>query len=201
MNSEIDLRSVSIDFNSRSNADFEPIPNQNIRVQSTDYSKYLRTLAGINTPYVPCAVICIAFDLIFSLLTLVVGGSNIAACPIEPRIPIYLVVVATVNLTSISFTIVATILHIREKDDNMIGFFYVTLSAIIIMVLQLFCFIWLIVGTVWVFSIINQVQHTKMNEETYCQGNIYQYTQVSVILQYIIPCLICCCKSVPLLFK
>jgi hypothetical protein len=199
MHSEIDLRSVSLDLNPHSTSETQPTLNHHIRTSTTDYSKYLRIIAGIHTPSIPCAVICIAFDLIFTLITIVIGGSNLSACPVEPRIPIYLLVVGTVNLVSIFFTIVAIFLHTREKDENMIGFFYVTSSAIIIIILQFFCFIWLIFGTVWVFGVYDVVQSIEMNKSTYCQAKVYQYTEVSVVLQYMIPLIICCCKNVPLL--
>jgi len=138
-------------------------------------------------------------DLIFTLIALVIGTSNISACPVEPRVPIYLVVSGTINLTSILFTIVGYFLHVKEKDENIIGFFYVTFSAIMIIIFQLVNFIWLILGTVWTFSVFNQVQYTNMNTNTYCQQNLYQYTEVSIILQYIVPIVICCCKNVPFL--
>jgi hypothetical protein len=200
MNTELDLRSISVDLNSCQTTENQPITTS-IRVQTTDFSQYLRTLAGINTPSIPCAVICTAFDLIFTLITLVIGCSNVSACPIEPRVPIYLVVSGAINLASVLFTIVASFLHIKEKDDNIIGFFYVTFSAVIIMIFQLFNFIWLILGTVWLFSVFNEVQYANMNEQTYCQRNIYQYTLVSIILQYVIPVLICFCKNLTAIMK
>lgn len=200
MSTELDLRSITFDLNSSSTAETQPTVNS-VRLQTTDFSKYLRSIAGINTPSVPCTVICTAFDLIFTLITLVIGGTNLSACPIEPRVPIYLVVSGTINLISITFTIVASVIHIKEKDDNIIGFFYVTSSAIIIIIFQLFNFIWLILGTVWIFSVFNEVQYTTMSEKTYCQQKVYQYTLVSIILQYIIPFIICCCKNLPSLIK
>jgi hypothetical protein len=200
MNSEIDLRAVTFDLNSRSTIE-NPSPANAVRVETTDYSKYLRTIAGINTPSIPCAVVCTAFDLIFTLIALVIGTSNISACPVERLVPIYLVVSGTINLTSILFTIVAYTVHIKAKDENIIGFFYVTFSSIMIIIFQLVNFIWLLLGTVWVFSVFNEVQYTNMNATTYCQVNLYQYTEVSIILQYIVPLFICCCKNIQLLKK
>jgi hypothetical protein len=197
MNTDIDLRAIAVDLNSCPTIETQPV-STDMRFETTDFSKYLRKIAGINTPSIPCAVICIAFDLIFTLITLVIGGSNISACPAEPRIPVYLVVSGTANFVSIFFTIVASVLHIKEKDKSMTGFFCVTFSAVIIIILQLFNFIWLIFGTVWVFTVFSQVQYTEMNKANYCQGNTYQYTIVSVILQYIIPIVMCCCKNLPL---
>lgn len=187
----MDLHSISVDL---------PPPTYNaVRTQSTDFSKYLRTIAGINTPSIPCAVVCTAFDLIFTLISLVVGTTNMSACPVEPRIPIYLVVCATINLTSILFTIIGFVLHLKGKDEHIFGFFYVTAASIMIIILQIVNFIWLIIGTVWVFSAFNEVRYDEINSKNYCQRNLYQYTLASIILQYIIPLAICCCKNIPLL--
>jgi hypothetical protein len=66
---------------------------------------------------------------------------DLNSCPIEPRIPVYLIVLGSVNLISICFSIAACIIHNRKKDENIIGFYYVHCSAIIIIILQLFNFI------------------------------------------------------------
>ncbi|CAF2487946.1 unnamed protein product [Rotaria sp. Silwood2] len=191
----MDHSAMSIDLNSFSIVE-NPSTLNSMQLQTTDFSKYLRKIAGIDVPYLPGTVICIGFDLIFTLITLVMGGSNFSSCPIEKRIPIYLVVVSTVNLTMISLTIIGCYFHVKKKDDNLFGFFVITLSAIIIIILQIFCFIWLILGTVWTYSILNEVQYTQTNIKTYCQGSVYRYTLISIILQYIIPIVLCCCKNV-----
>ena len=208
MSSELDVRSVSFDINvTPSPAPTPTLTNRShsllipVRTKTTDYGKILRTIAGINTPSLPCAVVCTAIDFLFTLITLVIGTSNLSACPVEYRVPIYLVVSATINLISMLFTIVAYTVHMKGKDEKMIGFFYVTISAVMIITLQLVNFIWLFLGTIWVFSVLNQVQFTNMNAANYCQVNLYQYAEVSVILQYIIPILVCCCKNIPLLKK
>jgi hypothetical protein len=200
MSSELDLRSVSFDINTTSTSENRSslIP---VRTKTTDYSKYLRSIAGINTPSIPCTVVFTAVDLLFTLITLVIGTSNLSACPVEYRVPIYLVVSATINMISILFTIIAYTVHMKGKDEKMIGFFYVIISSVMIITLQLVNFIWLFLGTIWVFSALNEVQFSNMNAANYCQANLYQYAEVSVILQYIIPVLICCCKNIPLLKK
>ena len=190
MSAHADLPSIELGF--RSSA-----PQQHVATQTTDYSTYLRRLAGINTPSMACSAVSITLDLIFTLIALVVGTTNMQACPAEPRIPIYLVVLGTVNLVSIGFSIVGSIIHWRRKDKNLTGFYCVICSAITIIFFQVFSFVWLIVGSVWVFSIRSTVQYTTMNEGNYCQGNLYQYTFVSLIFQYILPWLICCCKNIP----
>jgi len=197
MSTGIDLHSISVDLNSCPTVGSP----SSLQSKTTDYSKLLRKIAGINVFSFTCSIICIAFDLIFTLIILGMGGSNQSSCPIEPRIPIYLIVLGSVNLTSICFSIVACIIHHRGKDENMIGFYYIHGSAIMIILLQLFNFIWLIIGSIWVFQIFNDVQYADVNQTTtYCQGNVYQFTVVSIILQYVLPIVFCSCKNMPFRF-
>ncbi|CAF1051073.1 unnamed protein product [Rotaria sp. Silwood1] len=187
---------MSTDLNSFSSVE-NPFALDSMELETTDFSKYLRKIAGIDAPYLPGTVICIGFDLLFTLITLVMGGLNFSSCPIEKRIPIYLVVVSTINLVMIILTVIGCYLHLKKKDDNLWGFFAITISAIIIIILQIFCFIWLVLGTVWTYSILNEVQYTQGNTQTYCQASLYRYTLISIILQYIIPIVLCCSKNIP----
>ena len=169
-----------------------------VRTRTTDYSSVLFRCAGIQVVSVPCTVICIGFDLIFTLIALVIGGSNVFSCPIEYRIPIYLIVIATVNLSIIILKSIGLALHVKDKDQNLCGFFTMTGFATMINIFQIFNFVWVIVGSVWVFSIYSRVQHEQREATNYCQANVYQYAFFSIILQYIVPFVICCCQNFPL---
>jgi hypothetical protein len=200
MTTGLDLRSISFDLNTCPNVGAQSSP-ASIQLEKIDYSELLRKLAGINVSSLTCSIICIVFDLIFTLIILGMGASNQSSCPVEPRIPIYLIVLGSVNLVSLCISTIACIIHNRDKDENMIGFYYVHCSATVIIILQLFNFIWLIIGSVWVFSIFNNVQYTQPNNlTTYCQESVYQFTVVSIILQYVLPIVFCCCKNVPFHF-
>jgi hypothetical protein len=93
MTNDLDLHSIVVDLNSCPTVGTQP----SIRLETTDYSELLRKLAGINTLSFTCSIICIAFDLIFTLITLGIGASNQSSCPIEPRIPVYLIVLGTIH--------------------------------------------------------------------------------------------------------
>lgn len=199
MSTEPDLHTISFDLHPQ-RVVTTPEFTHPVRTQERDYGQILRKVAGIDSQSVPCTVICTAFDLIFTLITLVIGATNMYSCPVEPRIPIYLVVCGVMNLTSILFSIMGSFLHIKKIDDhNVFGYFYITAAALMIIILQIFNFIWLIIGTVWVFSVFNQVEYEQLNAKNYCQRNVYQYSLASVILQYMFPLAICCCKNITLL--
>lgn len=197
MTTGIDLHSISVDLNTTPTIGARP-SRLSIQLETTDYSEVLRKIAGINVLSLTCSIICIIFDLILTLIILGMGASNQSSCPIQFRIPIYLIVYGSVNLISIYFSISACIIHSRKKDKNMFGFYYVHCSAVIIIILQLFNFIWLIIGSIWVFSVFNDVQYAQTDQSnTYCQSNIYQFTVVIIILQYVLPLVLCCCKNIP----
>ncbi|CAF3483688.1 unnamed protein product [Rotaria sp. Silwood1] len=188
MYTNMDLHSISVEIQpSRSS----------IQLKTTDYSKLLRKIAGINVIFLPCTIICIVFDLIATLIILGIGVLNQSSCPIEPRIPIYLIVFGSINLISICFTIITSIIHYRQDDKNLIGFYFVHCSAIIIILLQLFNYIWLIIGSIWIFHVFKHVQYTQFDQSTYCQENFYQFSMISTILQYALSFVICGCKNLP----
>ena len=202
MTNTADLRTIAVDLNDC------PSASQNtssafsrLQFKGTNYSELLRKLAGINALSFTCSLICIAFDLIFTLVTIGMGASNQSACPMEPRIPIYLIVFGSVNLVSVCLSIGACVVHHRESDTEMFGFYCVHCSAVLIIVCQLFNFIWMIVGSIWIFGIFRDVQYTFANRsETFCQGTLYQYAVVSLIFQYVLPFVLCCCKNIPFHF-
>lgn len=191
-------------------ADLDPFSNNEnptttttngMRLHGIDFSKYLRNIAGIHVSYLPCAVVCTGIDLIFTLITLVMGGTNMSECPIESRIPLYLVIVSIINLIIIILTIIAIILHMNKYDEDLCGFFYVNSSAVVILILQLFNFIWLIFGTVWTFSVYDDVEYTQNNPKKYCKSTLYKYAVISVILQYIIPIILIIARNAPTIRK
>ncbi|UJR08784.1 hypothetical protein I4U23_013040 [Adineta vaga] len=196
MANTIDLRSIAVDLNSCPTVQVQPP----VQIETTDYSELLRKITGINATSFTCSIICIAVDLIFTLITLGIGASNQSSCPIEPRIPLYLIVFGSVNLIIICFSTIACIVHNLKKDENMFGFYYVHCTAIMIIIFQIFNFIWLVIGSVWVFRVFIDVQYNQPYQPTYCQGNVYQFTIVQVILQYVFPFVFCCCKNVPFRF-
>ena len=165
-----------------------------------DLSLILRRLAGVNVFSLSCTSICIGIDLIFSLIALGMGAAHQGQCRIDQRIPIYLLVSGLVNVVSLLFSIVACTIHHLGKDENLRGFYTVTASSLLIILLQIFNFIWLILGSIWIFQVYTQVQYDDTTQMNYCKGQIYQYAVVTIILQYVFPLVFCCCKNIPVDF-
>ncbi|CAF1109641.1 unnamed protein product [Rotaria sordida] len=190
----MDLHSISVDVNDYPIVEIQP-SHSLIQLETINYSKLLRKVAGINVVSLPCTIICIIIDLIATFIILGMGASYQSSCPIEPRIPIYLIVFGSINLISICFSIISIIIHYRQDDKNLIGFYFVHCSAIIIIILQLFNYIWLIIGSIWIFRIFQTVQYTEIDQTIYCQENLYQFSMVSTILQYALSFVLCGCKN------
>ena len=201
-NTSLDHCQISFDLNKCPTVYSQRPSNTSIQSEPTDYSKLLRKIAGINILSFACTMICIIFDLVFTLIILGIGASNRSSCPIEPRIPMYLIVYGSINLLSLCFSICACLIYNQGKGEHILRYYCIHFSAILIILFQLFNFIWLIVGSIWVFSIFNDVQYIKTDysKNSYCQGSLYQFTVVAIILQYILPLIIGCCKNVPFHF-
>lgn len=78
--------------------------------------------------------------LILSVVMLVFGIINKDKCPIDDRIPIYLIVAGAVGIVSMILP------FINRKLD-------LAILTIIIVIIYIFEFVWMIVGSVWVYRI------------------------------------------------
>lgn len=197
MSNNINLHPIFIDLNDDPNNGIQSSSTP-ISLETTDYGKLLRMAAAINFPSIRCSIICIALDIIFALIMLAMGAANRSSCTMEARIPVFLIVFACTNFIYNSLSIAAGIIHIRKKEKNLLEFYFIHISAVIIIILLLFNYIWLILGTVWIFGIFDEVQYAQNEEDGYCERYFYQYSIVAAVVEYIIPILLCFCKNIPL---
>ncbi|XP_073459973.1 transmembrane protein 272-like [Aquarana catesbeiana] len=104
------------------------------------------------------------------------GSLYIHKCPVEPKIPIYLIVSGAVCLAGF----IVFLLKIVS----------VKLHCFLRMILSLFSFCWFTAGSIWVFSIY---QDNNRN----CDDIIYKFTFGVLILKYIvltfISAIVCLC--------
>ena len=146
-------------------------------------------------------VLMLAFPI--SMLAIGVRYRDFFYCPIEPRISRFLIVGGSVSLIWIILTILLSILTMFfAYTRSIISIICVGILGLVIVVGQIFSFIWLIVGSVWTFSIRNRVEHQinyPFNFPVYCHKTLYQFTFAYLILIYILLALqICsrCCANV-----
>lgn len=119
----------------------------------------------------------------FSIVSLIFGIIHVHNCPIQSRIPVYLIVQGAVGLLIFIIHLFAFvyILWITKYKYFFIGF-----VAFLTAFLGLFLFIWFIVGNVWVFKVVNRVQFTDpMMTTSYCSRTLYHAAFWLIIVQYI----------------
>lgn len=111
-------------------------------------------------------------------------------CPIEPRISRFLIVGGTISLIWILLTIILSLLTIFVAyTRSMTSIIGVLVLSGIIFALQIFSFIWLIVGSVWTFRVKNYVRYfwtDPFNFPWYCDKTLYQFTFAIIIIIYIL---------------
>ncbi|XP_040184789.1 transmembrane protein 272-like isoform X1 [Rana temporaria] len=108
---------------------------------------------------------------------IVLGSLYIDKCPVEPKIPIYLIVSGAVYLAGFILYLLKTV--------------SVKCTCFLEIILSLFSLCWFTAGSIWVFSIYQDNRN--------CDDIIYKFTFGVLILKYIvltfisaIVCLCCC---------
>ncbi|MFH4975037.1 hypothetical protein AB6A40_001746 [Gnathostoma spinigerum] len=146
---------------------------------------------------VTAAVLLAIFNII-PLGMIILGALNINNCIAEPYIPIWLIVVGAFSLLKS-----ATNLYYRSRrqrsgqppspsDINPNPFDGL---------LSCFLLIWFIIGSVWIYSINDAVQHTNPHAPFYCDQFTFVFSFVFVTIGYIlfavfVFCCCCCCCCV-----
>ncbi|KAJ8008327.1 hypothetical protein DPEC_G00103680 [Dallia pectoralis] len=93
------------------------------------------------------------------------GAMHLNDCPIQPRIPVYLLVI---GVTSIVSLLLSYLLNTLEP-----GTLSLLMSSCVIL-LQLFNLAWFITGSVWVYSIF-PLNYDSTNGEKNCQRTLYLF--------------------------
>jgi hypothetical protein len=135
-------------------------------------------------------ILVLMLALPISMLVIGVRYRDFLYCPIEPRISRFLIVGGSVSLISIILTIALSLLTMFVAyTRSIISIICVAILGLVIIILQIFSIIWLIIGSVWTFSIRNRVQYYinyPFNFRFYCNKTLYQFTFAYLIIIYIL---------------
>ncbi|XP_034401029.1 transmembrane protein 272-like isoform X1 [Cyclopterus lumpus] len=123
------------------------------------------------------------------------GATHLSRCPVQPNIPIYLIVLGASNLLSLSLT------YTRNNwGDDMASIMCSACMAI----LHFFTFIWFFIGTSWIYPVYPP-DYTP-GTLRHCHKTTYQFAfvvttlvWVATTLMFICSCcfaLLTCCKMV-----
>lgn len=108
-------------------------------------------------------------------------------CPINPRIPQFLIVLGAMNIVS---NIVTLLKKGSEKEGSDK---YKMCCSCLLLPIQIILFTWIIFGSVWTFSVKSTVQYDDpTNLTTYCHKTLYLFTFIILIFNYVFLALLCC---------
>ncbi|KAM4539883.1 transmembrane protein 272-like [Odontesthes bonariensis] len=109
-----------------------------------------------------------------------VGATHLDSCPVQPNIPIYLIVLGATSILSLSFTY-----NISANKDSAINI----VSSACMTILHIFNFAWLIAGTCWVYNIYPP-NYTGPDR---CHKITYQFAFVVTTLMWVTMTLVFIC--------
>ncbi|XP_037831565.1 transmembrane protein 272-like [Kryptolebias marmoratus] len=107
------------------------------------------------------------------------GATHLDRCPVQPHIPIYLIVMGATSILSLIFTY-------STKMDGVIH----VLSTACMTVLHIFSFAWLIAGTSWVYAVYPP---DYSEGDLYCHKMTYLFAFVITTLMWVAVSLIFIC--------
>ncbi|CAF0884053.1 unnamed protein product [Brachionus calyciflorus] len=100
----------------------------------------------------------IFFNLALSITSIVLGSKYIHSCPVDKKIPVWLIVVGVAGLLWVLFSV------LEICEIGLINIFRV--------LIKLFYLIWSILGMVWVISIRN-IRNNDADSEFFCNSVCY----------------------------
>ncbi|KAK6733910.1 hypothetical protein RB195_017586 [Necator americanus] len=123
--------------------------------------------------------------ILVSIFEIFIGLVNMNDCPVNKKIPIWLVVSGG---TSCLRYIVATILSVKINKMGTLYAFRATWEA----AFSVFWLVWLILGSYWTYSVYNKVVH-DIGTNNYCDQLTYIFTFIRITASYVMIVLWICC--------
>lgn len=163
----------------------------------SDKTQQLATymLGSVAVASVFCIVLLIALPIPVAALLIGIKYQNRNNCPLEPRISLFLIVQGASLIAWILLTMVISLLAIYFKNRRgpqlPILIILITLS---IWLLNIFKYIWLMLGAIWTFSIVKKVQFSKQDENNYCHQTLYKFAYIYLIVLSVAMILESCCQ-------
>lgn len=131
---------------------------------------------------------------IFLVSEIVIGYRYSDKCPIEPRIPSFLIIDGIIGLIIIALLVGYVVIFVTYVgEDNSSS---PRMAAIIPVILCLFLVVWVIFGCVLVFRVNSSVQFEYPNQDTYCHHTLYRFVffiLAAAIFSVVVQGLRCCC--------
>lgn len=139
--------------------------------------------------------VCLSFSIALPIAMIIIGSVYKDSCPIQKNIPIWLIVAGSFGCLSTLLRTISSCINLYKKRDSAANNNeneFAKKSCLSSLV-ELFLFIWFILGNVWVYSIQKSVQYNPEITQTYCHETLYLFAFWVITISWIFTGLFFCC--------
>ena len=129
-----------------------------------------------------------------SIIVLIIGSHfrHSRHCPIEHHISLFLIVAGSISIEWIILSIIlSTITIVLNRIRSFSLVVFIILTALVIIITNLFLFAWLICGSIWTLNALDTVQYKDSHADTFCRRTLYRFTLGYLVMTYIFAALQC----------
>lgn len=113
-------------------------------------------------------------------------------CPMETRISLFLLVAGGLSIVWIILSLVLSIITIVRTHIRWLPLVvFIVLLASVILIINMFWFVWVICGSVWTLRVFDAVQYNDSSASSFCHRSLYQFALSYLIFTYILTALQC----------
>jgi len=152
------------------------MPEEDLRAE--DESRICCASAGI--ALLTCCVVLEAILLGLSIFSIVIGVVHLHNCPIQPKIPIYLIGIGILSI----LPPITGIFYARRH--------YNIFTHVVNAIIALVFLTWLITGSVWIYQIYQPNFHCSSNRmDLYCNKSLYMFAFCFTTILWVLIAIIC----------
>ncbi|XP_071015619.1 transmembrane protein 272-like [Oncorhynchus clarkii lewisi] len=148
-------------------------------------------------------VVGLLFFLAVPLTMAFVGVKSIDDCPVQPMIPLYLLVggvIGSVKVTLLLYdttrmrSLISKSVVIGDDDADEYPWRQNANKYYVHVILSLFLFVWFLLGNYWVFSVFQPNFITPFHQpQDYCRKSLYLFAVFVLTLSHTVLLLLLCC--------
>jgi hypothetical protein len=143
---------------------YEPVSLTDVKDEKEPIKRVQKSLAFCSNPIV--SIIIILINCFTCIAQLIIGALNLTNCPIQPMIPIWLIVHGSAGILNSIITLTNNfIIKIKSKTSPILQYSSCSIG--------LFFLVWLILGDIWIYSIWNKVEYNSNSTQFYCDQLTY----------------------------
>ncbi|KAK6014906.1 hypothetical protein OSTOST_19701, partial [Ostertagia ostertagi] len=130
--------------------------------------------------------------LVFGFLEVFVGLIKVGTCPVEPLVPVWLLMAGILNVIYNVVAIIFIMLHDKKARTPKI-------RELVMGVLTAAWLIWLILGSYYVYEIYDVVVY-EQNHPKYCDRFVYTFAFFVITISYVFLGILVCCACYCMVF-